>query len=358
MIPVRWRQDELDKKWDRVAAQKHTNELRVCATAEERSAYLDSHPLWRSVSALLKRWSYRKCWYTEAKTEQHGGRFEVDHFRPKCEARDPWNGNRTWDGYWWLAYDPTNFRLSATSANTVGRDADGNTSGKGACFPLRAPTVAIATCRAELDDETRDVMLIDPLDADAVADVSFREDGRVTCTSSDDELRSKRVELTVNVYNLDKEALIEARRDVWRECKSLVDKIEKKQHLLKSVASIPDVARSIEADITELRNELKLKQRADAEYAGTALAFARSRGVAWVMALGQNLAPPELPPLDDEAPANDTTEAPKPSRYEDPQLSFGFVAEEVVKTIERPTKASSKAKATASAAKGKRAKSP
>ncbi len=158
--------------------------------------------------------------------------------------------------------------------------------------------------------------------------------------------------MTVNVYNLDKEA----RRDVWRECNSLVNEIEKKQHVLKLVASIPDVARSIEADITTLRNELKLKQRADAEYAVTALAFARSRGVAWVMALGQNLAPPELPPLDDDAPANDTTEATKPSRYESPQLSFGFVAEDVAKTIERPKKASSKAKKTAG--KSNRAKSP
>lgn len=77
--------------------------------------------------------SYGKCWYSEAKDA--GANFDVDHFRPKAEAK------RTEDlvdadGYAWLAFDWENFRLSAQNCNRLNTDESGNTVGKGSWFPL------------------------------------------------------------------------------------------------------------------------------------------------------------------------------------------------------------------------------
>lgn len=46
--------------------------------------------------------SYGKCWYSEAKDA--GANFDVDHFRPKAEAKRAENLVDV-EGYAWLAFD-------------------------------------------------------------------------------------------------------------------------------------------------------------------------------------------------------------------------------------------------------------
>ena len=53
---------------------------------DERQSFIKkkSH-IWRGFSKYLAKMSYGKCWYSEAKDA--GANFDVDHFRPKAEAK-------------------------------------------------------------------------------------------------------------------------------------------------------------------------------------------------------------------------------------------------------------------------------
>jgi hypothetical protein len=100
----------------------------------ERAAFLKkkSH-IWRGFARHLARMSYFKCWYSES-SDPHSF-FDVDHFRPKAEARR--NEDQVDDGYPWLAFSWQNFRYSAGRANRHSKDEESEqVVGKGSWFPL------------------------------------------------------------------------------------------------------------------------------------------------------------------------------------------------------------------------------
>ncbi len=100
------------------------------------------------ISAIGNKWSDLKpefvekfgdkCWYTE--TPRIGTDNHVDHFRPKGRAKKK-NGetaSRIVDGvteqhsgYWWMAYEISNYRYSCIYANRITGEG-----GKGEYFPL------------------------------------------------------------------------------------------------------------------------------------------------------------------------------------------------------------------------------
>ena len=61
---------------------------------------------------------HNKCWYTEAQDAVSS--FHVDHFRPKTRALDL-EGNAC-EGYWWLAFEWTNYRISGQLINVKKKD--------------------------------------------------------------------------------------------------------------------------------------------------------------------------------------------------------------------------------------------
>lgn len=93
------------------------------------------------VEALRKRWvalrpyleevSYKKCWYVECRNP--GTDDDVDHFRPKGRVHEDPNHL----GYYWLAFDWTNYRLSCHRANRwrINQES-GIRGGKADHFPL------------------------------------------------------------------------------------------------------------------------------------------------------------------------------------------------------------------------------
>ncbi len=334
--------------WDHDKAEQLQRDANAIEKHEDLSEFLRKKPYWTELIALFQHWSYGKCWYTEAKPLEHGGTFEIDHFRPKLGARDPWNERPEWEGYPWLAYEWTNFRLSAPIANRLGDDVHGNASGKGVQFPLRSAASPIARCHEELVHESAHVMLIDPCEFDQVNDLSFAEDGMVTCTCSNDLFRRARVERTVNVYNLDHPGLCSARSEVWRSCQSIVALVGRLERLEEIAA--PGLLTSL---ITEQRENLSRKFCADQEYAGTARAFARTRGEEWVRVASQNVRAPAYKPFASVSArlvANDDGEVVAPLQRdldEDSgrthtasgssfQLAFSFMSELVAPISARP----------------------
>lgn len=91
-----------------------TNALLAENDATKRNLLIDKNTkLWGELKDHLAALSNEKCWYTESKNA--GGYCHVDHFRPKKEAVDE-NG-KPYEGYWWLAFDWTNYRYSSPASN-------------------------------------------------------------------------------------------------------------------------------------------------------------------------------------------------------------------------------------------------
>ena len=96
-------------------ARLHLNELSKRTTHDERKNYMASHKIWSEFKPILIKYYGEKCWYSECSLEGAFG--EIDHFRPKNKSTDMQNNEILPDGYWWLAYDYLNYRLSCEKSN-------------------------------------------------------------------------------------------------------------------------------------------------------------------------------------------------------------------------------------------------
>lgn len=102
---------------------------------EKRAALINSYRArWTDLRAAFDEFSHGKCWYLECKNP--GTDDDVDHFRPKLAVKE----DPTHPGYYWLAFDWTNFRLSCHRANRPRINSEtGETGGKADHFPLLNP---------------------------------------------------------------------------------------------------------------------------------------------------------------------------------------------------------------------------
>ena len=92
--------------------------------SDERQEYFNANgsAKWSPLKDELIRRLGHKCWYTEAKPL--GAQLTIDHYRPK---RD----------YWWLAFEPGNFRVACPYSNSPEHNEEhGCSGGKGNAFPL------------------------------------------------------------------------------------------------------------------------------------------------------------------------------------------------------------------------------
>lgn len=116
-------------------AEKVTRRLRDAAGPEARKAIIDENEgLWRDDrirNGLLGQFN-NKCWYTESQDSVSS--LHVDHFRPKIRVLDLY-GNAC-EGYWWLAFNWNNYRISDQLFNVK----------NGSCFPLQTVRAQLVTC--------------------------------------------------------------------------------------------------------------------------------------------------------------------------------------------------------------------
>ena len=103
------------------------------AKPEDRSGIINktsSQKLWKDLKPFFEKASHKKCWYCESRQSRSDK--AVDHFRPKGAIRDDSLGHA---GYWWLAFEPKNYRYSCTFCNSR-RKSDDTAGGKWDYFPL------------------------------------------------------------------------------------------------------------------------------------------------------------------------------------------------------------------------------
>jgi hypothetical protein len=181
----------------------------------ERKPFIESKGrIWRSFGRYLAKMSYGKCWYTESNDPQSF--FDVDHFRPKKEAKRA-EGIEDDDGYPWLAFSWDNFRYSAGRSNRLSKDEiTDETCGKGSWFPLLDGSVkANWNNRCEA---TEAVLLLDPTVRDDLDLITIDAVGKIVpswvCAGL---IKKHRVKRSVEIYGLNLPKLVGARAKVMRD---------------------------------------------------------------------------------------------------------------------------------------------
>jgi len=189
-------------------AELVTNRLRAESDENERQRIIDeSQGLWRDnrIRDWLLQQFNNKCWYTEA--YESVSPYHVDHYRPKGLVKDL-EGVET-EGYWWLAFDWSNYRICGHMIN----------SKKGHLFPIVEGVRATPNDPISLRLEAP--LFIDPL-TDQTRLISYEKDEE-TCiavpsariTGAEEFRATKTIELLG--LNL-RDRLNQKRAEFWDQC--------------------------------------------------------------------------------------------------------------------------------------------
>lgn len=252
----------------RAALQQADDAMPGKSDSDKARAASNGNVYWSPVKPFLEEVSSRKCWYTESKNP--GCLNDVEHFRPK--ARVPEEGViEYW--YWFLAFNPINYRLSSQFSNRLNRNPVlGATGGKGNKFPLMAGS-SRATNIAGLSNE-RPVILDPCVEADTEL-LEFQADGRpvVSRRHKDDSDAVCRVQMSNLLLNLDFPTFNEAREALYNNIRQLVERGDR--YIQNGIDALGDV-----------QDDLRVLMREDAEYSKAAECYIRCfRDRDWVEAL-------------------------------------------------------------------------
>ena len=208
---------ELPEGWEDVA-DALTEELADIEPGK-RNSFIDSkkRKTWGDDRLLeaLRKIAGNKCWYSDLPLE--GSDVNIDHFRPKgriteVESDFPYSKTGTQsDGYWWLAFNWENFRLSSMHANQRRVDED-TSGGKADFFPVSGQRADELT---PIGSMTEDILPLDPCKLSDVALLWYDPDGKIGYNgwqSTNDENEIQRLKLTNWLYHLDKKEIVAARR--------------------------------------------------------------------------------------------------------------------------------------------------
>jgi hypothetical protein len=198
---------------------------------------------WRNSDLLefLKKQSNNKCWYTEVKFAADYP--QVEHFRPKSCARDE-NWKLCHEGYWWLAFDIENYRLSKPMPNVV----------KGTYFPLRKRRFAALEPTDSIENE--DALFIDPIVDEDCQLIAFNRLGAPEPikepTVDLDEWDLKRIEFSIKRYRLDDKDLCDLRKALWQ---SISERFNDYRRLLKKAKD--ENSKQAAGQAMQVKEELK-----------------------------------------------------------------------------------------------------
>ena len=245
--------DELPEEiqaW-KVKAKAITELIKIEDDLVKKHKLIDKHGKhWRN-EALIK-WlsdlSCEKCWYTETK---FGADYqELEHFRPKKELKiADKTFHATHPGYYWLAFDISNYRLCKSRPNRK----------KGTFFPILDERFRACNCEDDWQDE-RPVFL-DPMDDEDVLLISFDDNGKPVPAIGIESQDIERVNFTIEKYFLDERVLNIRRKETWTACRCLFNKYLQTSREAK-VSARGGVAKSSRAksDLKALRKMLKRDQ--------------------------------------------------------------------------------------------------
>lgn len=236
----------------------------------EKSTFAEKGNLhWKQIKAHLESVSNRKCWYTES--ENPGCINDVEHYRPKAKIVDNMGITKHW--YWYLAFNPVNYRLSCIMPNRLNSNPLlGETGGKGDQFPLLAPSTHAASV-AQIVNELP--VILDPCNRTDTEMLAFSPDGRPVLSPGfrNDAVAGYRLEKSKLLLNLDYPTFNVGRERIYNKVVKYVSRGD--GHFLNGSPSLEDV----KEDLLELMSP-------DAEYSKAAECYIRCfRDRGWVDSL-------------------------------------------------------------------------
>lgn len=175
--------------------------------------------IWSKQKHVLRRRQHSKCAYCEKHIAKLG---DVEHYRPKAAVQEPVDpgqrddsqaeppgrtmGPETRPGYWWLAYEWSNYLYACP---TCQRDWKRNS------FPLKAPRASMEPgCEAQ-----EDPLVLNPMDEDPSAHLRFDEFGQIHGLTEEGKT-------TIDRCGLDRQTLIDDRSRVAARLTCLCESLE------------------------------------------------------------------------------------------------------------------------------------
>ncbi len=222
----------------------------------------DNEKIWKDkrIKNKMRDLSFNKCWYCE--TEETRSDTAVDHFRPKNGVKECIDH----PGYWWLAFDWSNYRYSCTFCNEKRKDEDTKiTGGKGTNFPLVDPDARLY----EPGDLTVEKpVLLDPLEEQDVLLLSFNPDGTAISFYSEKErpVFYKRATDSILYYNLNQKGLKERRQKLI--CETIKELVAEGDKYFSRSDNAQD--RSAQEAFGDILKKLSSMISPKAEYSATA----------------------------------------------------------------------------------------
>ncbi|WP_295439079.1 hypothetical protein [uncultured Thiodictyon sp.] len=238
--------------------------------------------IWADLKAGLAALSHGKCWYCESRNERSDN--AVDHFRPKNSvkgsARFPAAPGHP--GYWWLAFNPHNYRFSCTFCNSIRHSIAATVGGKQDYFPLwdeghrdrLAEDDRDLELRVRMAEDALDLempILLDPTNLADIGALWFEDSGRVVprpqrAGESDAgyECCKARAEESIVYYHLRHPDITEARQLLAREIRRFAREADKWLDRLEQ--GLPGARAELNCKMKLLKTKLK----PDSEYSAAA----------------------------------------------------------------------------------------
>lgn len=262
------------KEWSDQAAA--VMQMLLTASETERDEIIEKHSaLWREIRNDLRRLSHGKCWYCESIEIRSD--CPVDHFRPKKRVA----GVPDHPGYWWLAFDITNFRFCCTFCNSRRIDQEtGFAGGKVDHFPLEDE--AARAYSPEDDAFAECPTLLDPTDPLDPPLLWFDERGEATPRRSRDENLTdfRRAQTSIELYHLNHSQIVSTRAAVAAAMRRHVRNVD--AYLRRQTPDLPADTTTRQALRSELKDIKRLLDRATPFSAAARCVLQGYRSRPWV----------------------------------------------------------------------------
>ena len=228
--------------------------------------------IWSELKHELSKVMHGKCWYTES--PQTGTDCDVDHFRPKNSVKNAKKVDsiENHPGYWWLAFDPSNYRYSCIVANRARRDIEtGIVGGKADEFPLLDEGKRVWCFGISCIDEQP--LLLDPCVPADVGLIAFAENGEAIIRYSEEKkpIAYKRAAASILLYHLNHSDFIRDRIKIRDNINKNIEDAERYFRKYGTEISDADNDNAYSRAIEELRKSC----REDAPYSSFATAMLR-----------------------------------------------------------------------------------
>jgi len=205
-------------RWSRISAGRLVK-VNSLATQVLRSAYIKRNGSWSLLKKSLADASSHKCWYCEAKSTR--APFDVDHFRPKLGITVDGVRLASHSGYYWLAYEWRNFRLSCQRCNRPEKDDAETLHGKANEFPIHDEAQRCAQPTGSLNTELP--KFLDPCIQTDCELLAHGIDGEVKPVATEGTWGHQRARYTIDRLGFNEWNTPEDKRSRWQTLATLLN---------------------------------------------------------------------------------------------------------------------------------------